>query len=71
MGVTVEAGNAGGEEDVVIRISVDAGIDAIDSASVATLLEDVLTIKTVGSPGKVFPWPTPLVIEKLKEISPL
>ena len=51
----LEAGDTGGEQDVVVRISVDAGIDAVDSASLGALLEDVeevLTIKTVGSPGK-------------------
>ena len=64
MGVTVgirnldhllEAGDSGGEQEVIIAVPVDAGVGVLDSAAEAALLEDaeeVLAVKAVGSAGQ-------------------
>ena len=61
MGVTVgrgdlyhllEAGDACGEQQVVVAVPEEAGVDTVHSAAEAALLEDVeevLAIETVGS----------------------
>ena len=51
----LQGGDAGFQEDVVIRVTEGAGIDAVDSAAMAALLENVEeleTIETVGVAGQ-------------------
>ena len=51
----LEAGDAGGEQQVIVAVPEDAGVDAVHSAAKAALLEDVeevFAIKAVGSTGE-------------------
>ena len=43
------------QQDVVVAVPVDSGVDIVDIAAVAAILEDVeefITIETVGKPGQ-------------------
>ena len=51
----MEAGHAGGEEDIVVTVPIDAAVVTANSAAIAAVLEDVEevpTVEAVGSPGQ-------------------
>ena len=54
----VQGGDAGGEQEVVVRISICASVDTIDGAARATLLEEteeVTAVEAIGVAGQDLP----------------